>query len=561
MFSRDDASANPIYFVLNGMTTPIGTPPPPQHVTGVDEGRYRSAPTVVEALNQPDYGDDARVDTPAADSNASQTTGDKESAEEAPAPALAPAPVSSSVSRRTWMTRGLMEHGVFSALPSGQADGMPVADRIKRLQGAHDDARWWLHKLKNTLFSCSDSYVTRRDVTVYRRGGPPSSYEGRWFPGADSYGVDADAFEAATVLGMSVEVTEFTPTTPKAPPNMTEVVQTIDTLLTAASVGAAPPVLAAFLVHDATGLLRGTVVVSSVHTFTLGDMISTYQSMSAADNRLLASQQLHDASKSIVRLLAVLAQARILKLNLSAETIVFVPSMQARDKEWVLCGHGFKVGTRDLVSGMPHVTDFDPRLTRHVGVDHRYDDRPALVFMASVLLQALRAAYGMSTTDVVLNAFLGRDMDGVAGSVPASPLVTAWHARPFGMHSAPNDAFYLMMKKELLGSHDYPQRDPLPKALYEQTLADFTLLSTTETAEAGFMTVYANDKHMVFDRLVMHSTQSSLVLLDAEDERAALDAAVHGTARLRSVINTRSTRRAARRARMTPGAQPVYPNP
>ena len=108
-----------------------------------------------------------------------------------------------SGSRRTWLTLGLMEHGVFSSLPTGHADEMTEADRIRKLQGAHGDARWWFQKLKSTLFSCSDSYVTRRGVTVYRKGGPPSSYEGRWFPSADTYGVDADAFEAATVLGTS----------------------------------------------------------------------------------------------------------------------------------------------------------------------------------------------------------------------------------------------------------------------------------------------------------------------------------------------------------------------
>ena len=336
MFSRNDASAGPIYFVLDGMTTASGIPQEDSEADvdmEADEGRYKFAPTVVESLDGT-YDDDARAaDLRREPSNppTKQPTprdGGDDSVTVEPAAAFA-----NSGSRRTWLTLGLMEHGVFSSLPTGHADEMTEADRIRKLQGAHGDARWWFQKLKSTLFSCSDSYVTRRGVTVYRKGGPPSSYEGRWFPSADTYGVDADAFEAATVLGTSVEVTEFTPTTPRAPPNVNEVVTTIDTMLTAASVGVAPPVLAAFLVYDVTGLLRGTVVVSSVHTFTLGDMLSTYQSMSAADNRLLASQQLHDASKSIVRLLAALARARILKLNLSAETIVFVPSMQAKDEE------------------------------------------------------------------------------------------------------------------------------------------------------------------------------------------------------------------------------------
>ena len=116
-------------------------------------------------------------------------------------------------------------------------------------------------------------------------------------------------------------------------------------------------------------------------------------------------------------------------------------------------------------------------------------------------------------------------------------------------YSAADDAFYLMMRNELLGSQDVPQRDALPKALYEQTLDDYTLLAKTETADAGFMMVYADDGRMVFDSLVMHSTLSSLVLADAEDERAALDAALHGTARLRSVIAR------ARRAERTPSSR------
>lgn len=599
-------------------------PEPPAHSDVVDGERYKFASSVVQSLDEEDAQDDKKPgEKPAsaareaavppktqppdaaADSSKPQAATIKEEQETtpgssstlapapAPAPDPAPAPASdpgsspapapdpasspapapapelpvepalafdNTGSRRTWLTLKLTEHGVFSSMPNGHTLNTPSRNRIKQLQGVHGDARWWLAKLKNTLFSCSDSYVMRRDVTVYRRGGPPSNYEGSWFPTALSYGVDAEAFEAATVLGLTVEVTEFTPTTPRAPPNMNEVVGTIDTLLLAASVGAAPPVLAAFLVYDKSGLLRGTVVVSSVHTFTLGDMLATYQSMSPVDNKLLASQQLHAASRSIVDVLAKLAGAKIVKLNLSANSVVFVPSMEAKDREWVLCGHGFKVGTTDLVSGMPHVTDFDPRLTRYLASHRDYDHRSALVLMTSILLQTLRAEYGMTTTEVVLNAFLGRDVDGGVdpAAVLGSPLVMAWHAHPFGIskeYTASNDAFYMMMKKELLGMHDFPQRNALPKTLYEQTLHDYTLLAKSETMDAGLMLVYANDKRMVFDSLVMHSTLTRHVMLDAEEEKAALDAAIYGKARLQSVINMRKTRRAARRARAASGAQ------
>lgn len=544
MFTRQESKAAPIFFVLNNLKdtepecNPGGEQGGEQHTpsgdTDVRDDHYFSAQSVVGAIN--DLGE-ASTTPP--------STKDEQPSVDAPPTALA---YDKTGSRKSWLRSGLTDNGVFTSMPRGHEDGVHLLDKVKQLKGVHGDASWWLGKLKNTLFSCADSYVTRRDVKVYRRGGPPSNYEDKWFPSAISYGIKPEDFEAVTILGMAVEIVEFTPNTSSPSPDINEVVCRLETLLVAASVGAAPPVLAAFLVYGNSGLLRGTVVVSSVHTFTLGDMLAAYQKLSPADNRSLAIQQLHGASRAVVDLLENLALAKIVKLNLSADSIVFVPEMEASNENWILCGNGFKIGTTDLIPGVPYVTDFDPRLTRRI-TDVRYDKHTALVIMTSVLLQALRAEFGMMATEVVLNAFLGRSVDGVDDTGLASQLVASWDALPAMEHfTNEDDAFFQLMKKELIGTHHFPQRDALPSSLYEETLEDFIRISKSETIGAGLTLVHASDERFIFQRLVVQITSSSYVLMDAEEERAALDSALHGMARLSSVISMRKKRRVERRA-------------
>lgn len=450
-----------------------------------------------------------------------------------------------AVPRRAWLTAELMANGVFAALPPAHAEGSPArGGGLKLLQGLPGAAGWWMENLKRTPFSFSDSYVPRRDVTVYRRGGPPNQYEGGWFPTAAAYGVDAPSFEAAALLGMTVEVVEVARPAPGALPDVGEVVGALDTLLTAASVGAAPPVLAAFRVYDGARALRGTVVVSSVHTFTLSDMLETYKRMSAADNRELVVQQIRDASRSIVALLDKLARARIVKLNLTAEGVVFVPRMQPSEDEWMICGHGFKVGETELVAGVPHLTDFDPRLTRCVGADDPgYDANSALVLMASILLHALRAEHGTLAWEVVLAAFLGRAATNSNADQPRADaqLVVAWSEAPRRPDGFP-DGFHELLQRAFLGPHVLEQRNALPRELYEEALRDFLLLRTNETIDAAL-----TPRAERFDKLVRQSTQTRWARLDPQEEHDVREEDARVMASLNAVIEGRSERRAERR--------------
>lgn len=384
---------------------------------------------------------------------------------------------------RDWLVNGLgKQRGVLSAWPC--AAGLPSAptERVLLLSRnvASGFSNWWIHKFKSTLFSKKDSYRHRATNTVvYRVGGSPEA-GWNWFPRGVLYGLEPGAVDAFLHFGLVVTVKHL-PVASDAPALGAQVAQAAVGLyleLEAATHGIAPPVFAAMLVfnrdtpagdtpdHHSSDVI-GTVVASQLHTFRLSDMLAAYNALKPEENRVLVQNQIQSATLEIFSKIQRLAASNITKLNICAANIVFCPHLaESEGDDWVLMGFGFKTADYDLVSGKPHLAEYDPRFCKRMTGQSKYDPNCALVLMVGILLAAVRAEFGSSAATLMLRALLNQDPEGIPTTATRSPLTIAFTA---AAAAGKAEAFRDVILRAF--QHSRIERDAVPSSVFDEIVA------------------------------------------------------------------------------------------
>lgn len=353
---------------------------------------------------------------------------------------------------KAWLVRTLGEkRGVLTAWPALPGLSETASKRVLALPGkvGSGHAWWWLWHLQRSVFSRRDSYTTLArwsgdvdpGLSVYRLAGEPGrAFD--WFPGGASYGIERGVIDAFLHFGLTVTVRDLE-THGRAPSLAAQVEQVAVAAflpLHAASYGLAPPVFALMLVHDGdeyvalretllphdavitpdmvarlakerSANLRAIVTVTQVHTFCLSDMLRAYVEMDASENRKNAQAQVTLAVQALAAKVSELAAIKVLKLNMTPDTVVFCPELaDAKDGDadareyWELRGYGFTSRAFDSIKGKPFLWDFDPRLCKRLANDMDYAPNAASVLMLLILLETTRAQCGDEAYDVMRQA-------------------------------------------------------------------------------------------------------------------------------------------------------------
>ena len=418
-----------------------------------------------------------------------------------------------TTSIRDWLVHGLgRRRGVMSAWPHATGLKPTPTDRALMLDQsvASGYSWWWLHKIKKTSFSRQDSYQHRPNEMVYRVGGEPAT-GWNWFPRGTLYGMEKGVIDSFLHFGLTVSA-KYIPVENSAPDLETQISYCAISIymeLDAATHGVAPPVFAAMLVFDnddypstgrsldveATGPFPeaeeasnenssnviGVVVASQLHTFRLSDMLRAYKDLRPEENHLLVQKQIQDATVDIAKKLYRLATIKIVKLNLCASNIVFCPHLsESEGEDWVLLGFGFKTATDDLVSGKPHLSEFDPRLCKRMAGQTDYDHNCMFVLMVAIMLAAVKAEFGAGVCTLMLRALLNLDtygnlMEGAPASSPLAQSFTASHSKV----SATKDMLLRAFQ------HSRIERNPVEAAVFEEVSVDLVETLTLPVTMLG----------------------------------------------------------------------------
>ena len=386
----------------------------------------------------------------------------------ASAPCVAQKP--KSVAFSDWISEAMGRcRGVMAAFPRelwpaadpAAADPFAAATaRIVMLDQGKAVGRnwWWLWALKGTEFDSERHYALDDSTVVYRTDGLEGS---EWFPDANAYDAafDADYFELASLAGFAVSVRHVPPPfsggSAATLSDVPALGQRVLLELEAAACGSGPAVFGCMLVHDADafGALQGQaklaasaeagvaadtsgssrivacVTVSQTHSYRLSDMLYAYNNVTG--DPLLRPRvsvaafdsTVYEGTLSIARKVRYLARARILKLNVTPDTVVFCPRLVESDAgEVEATGFGFLDPDKgEAVKGTPLLWDFDPVYTKRIASSNQdYDADCAYAVMMLVLLASVRAQYG-EVYRVMMHRVTGRSPEGAdlpAGELP-----------------------------------------------------------------------------------------------------------------------------------------------
>jgi hypothetical protein len=347
-----------------------------------------------------------------------------------------------------WMAEVLVrQRGVIAALPrsawpSSASEAESTLARVVALDSTRAASKswWWSWRLR------ASKYHTSRSVdemtSVHTTDGVDSDAN-CWYPTKESYdcAISEDAFDRLTLGGFSTGIRVAELDVPFQ--QQADLKQRLLLELEAAATGLAPAVLAVFLVHsgdnykihqgtpalgttdvselpklrgDSTSSLNATVSVTQATLFTLGDLLASYRK--SRNNPLLRPSlpsvegSLYELSAAIARRVRALADAKMLKLNITPDTVVFVPNLcEGEDGELQSQGYGY-LGM-ETVRGVPMMFDFDPRFTkRFTSQTTDYDADCAYSVMMLILMASIRAQYGGAVQDIVGNKLIGRTLDG-----------------------------------------------------------------------------------------------------------------------------------------------------
>lgn len=369
-------------------------------------------------------------------------------------PCLARKPAGSTFSQ--WIADTLVRcRGVLAALPrevwpATANEYNSTAGRIFAIDPTRASGRswWWLWRLKASEYTQHTAYAPDDATRVYHTDGLESKANS-WLPAADELDalVLSAFFDRVTLAGFAVTVRQVAHPMADAPGTLDRLPalhQRILLELEAAAMSSGPAILAMMLVHgnDKYGLFEGTaaaadhdtsdtprlsgdpgrvvacVTVTQTHSFRLADLLKAY-------NKVLGDPvkrptlpaidgSVYELTMAIARRVRRLADSRILKLNMTPDTIVFCPHLY-EDADGEMQAHGYGYDGMQAVRGVPYLWDFDPLYTKRVGSQSAdYDPDCAYVVMMLVLLASVRAQYGETVSRVMSNRMIGRSIDGAA---------------------------------------------------------------------------------------------------------------------------------------------------
>lgn len=355
-----------------------------------------------------------------------------------------------------WIADSLVRcQGVVAALPrdvwpGASAEFDATVNRIVTLDPtrACGKAWWWLLRLRQSEYLRETAYGQDDLSSVYHTDGVEASANA-WLPSNDDYDVlvQREAFDRITLAGFAVSVRYMAPSVGKAPTTLDELPllqQRMLLELEAASMGTGPAILATMLVHSGeqfsnselqmasardelseaamvskTAPIRACVTVSQTHAFRLGDLLQHYNTV-LGDPLLRPSLPalnggIFEMTAAIARKVRALANSRILKLNMTPDTIVFCPRLMENAETGELEAHGYGYSGMHTVKGVPYVWDFDPLYTERSSAQNAdYDANCAYVVMMLVLLASVRAQYGEAVARIMINKIIGRGPSGAA---------------------------------------------------------------------------------------------------------------------------------------------------
>lgn len=351
-------------------------------------------------------------------------------AEESTKPALnrtlCPATRSKGLTRVAWLNEVLHEKGgVVAALPSIQGAPSTTVALDDLVAGGH--AGFWVARFMkaHAMFSkektrCSGKRFVYQSVLLNKD--VPS-----FLPDGDAFGLALEATDALVEAGLSVTLSPC-PYADAGDKQVTSCATELALHLVAAEREIAPAVFAAFFVdaesarsyssytraaqpvrsdaHVAVEAKppKAMAIVSQVHTFTLGDLMHEFRTESLPARKQHLRNVLLGACKDVFTCVKKLGQCRdgfaIVKLNMTPNSVVFCPQLEAGEEGWILSGHGYMPVGDQFVDGKPKLVDFAMPFTFSVRESSHSED--ALWLLHSMLLFAFtRAEYGPAAAEVL----------------------------------------------------------------------------------------------------------------------------------------------------------------
>lgn len=313
--------------------------------------------------------------------------------------------------------------GVLSALPRAAwpLDDQQACSTIGRIV-ALDRARgngsavWWLAKLRASKYQYDMAYRNGEDSATYSTDGIDAD-ENSWFPTTSELdaALSEDEMDKLTLAGFSVTVRSMASAETPGIGQLPALQQRLLLELEAAAVGTGPAVFATNVVQ---GEDRATVCVSvaQAHAFRLKDMLVGFNHV-LGDPILRpqlseAEAGVYEATAAIARKLRTLADLRILKLNVTPDTIVFCPRLHENAENGTLEASGYGFVGHKGAKGVPFLSDFDPTTTKRVSSQTtEYNADCAYIAMALVLLSSTRAQHGELAARAMLQKLTGKGLD------------------------------------------------------------------------------------------------------------------------------------------------------
>jgi hypothetical protein len=129
---------------------------------------------------------------------------------------------------------------------------------------------------------------------------------------------------------------------------------------------------------------------------------------------------IYEATAAIARKIRALADARILKLNMTANSIVFCPRLHEAENG-NLEEHGYGYDGLQSIKGIPYINEFDGRFCKKIPqAVTGYNADCAYLLMTLVLVADVKAAYGLASSKLMFHKLLGRTTSGA--DVPVDEL-------------------------------------------------------------------------------------------------------------------------------------------
>lgn len=320
---------------------------------------------------------------------------------------------------------GVLSHsgGVLCALPrrAWPGDVQEACSTIGRIVAldktrAVGNAVWWLSKLRTSKYQYDMAYRNGEGSATYSTDGIDAD-ENSWFPTTSELdaALSEDEMDKLTLAGFSVTVRSTASAETPGISQIPALQQRLLLELEAAAVGTGPAVFATNVVH---GDERTTVCVSvaQAHAFRFKDMLVGFNHV-LGDPVLRpqlaeAEAGISEATAAIARKLRVLADLRILKLNVTPDTVVFCPALHENADTGTLEASGYGFVGHKGAKGVPFLSDFDPTTTKRVSSQTpEYNPDCAYLAMVLVLLSSTRAQHGELAVRAMLQKLTGKGPD------------------------------------------------------------------------------------------------------------------------------------------------------